>query len=344
MLDIINSSTAEGGGVQASGFGDFLLLDNGDAYSCALQQVFDIQKAEEGWYTIRNINSGLYLASASGAAGRNFDAVQQRNTNSDAAKWAFIPRVRVNDDGTKDGSLSYWIVNKATGLYLIYNGFDSNKVVLRSLHNAEPVKSSWLSWGIQKCLSSAPIGTVTNGATGIAAGQFDTSDTISLPIKIFDYNDDGLLFEYSLGNDHENGGFSLVASSTTTQYPSWTIGRTTFGKDIFGDQINSNLNNYFIGSEQFWNSSPDGLNNMYMVTGSATDLEYLAQLLGYSFYGEMISGNCTMGLVKPTLREVDGNRLMEYNDEVVAYVADLLEKTLIYREQYENGASLDSIV
>ena len=343
MLDIINSSTAEGGGVQASGFGDFLLLDNGDAYSCALQQVFDIQKAEEGWYTIRNINSGLYLTSASDAAGRNFDAVQQRNTNSDAAKWAFIPRVRFNDDGTKDGSLSYWIVNKATGLYLIFNGFDSNKVVLRSLHNAEPVKSSWLSWGIQKCLSSAPIGTVTNGATGIAAGQFDTSDTISLPIKIFDYNDDGLLFEYALGSGHDNGGFSLVASSITNKYPGWTIGRTTFGKDNFGDQINSNLNNYFVGSGQFWNSSPDGLNNMYAVSGSETDLEYLAQLLGYSFYGEMISGNCTMGLVKPTLREVDGNRLMEYNDEVVAYVADLLDWTLTYREQYEKGATLSSI-
>lgn len=325
VLDIPNASKDQGTQAQ--------IWTVGTAYS--LHQIFDIRKAEEGWYTIRNISSGLYLAAASGAAGKHADAVQQLHTNSDAAKWAFVPRVR------SDGSLSYWIVNKATGLYLIHLGnADGDDVAVCYVDNSSVVDNDWRSWGMEACLSaaSAEDGAVTNGATGIAPDQFDITDTISLPIKIYDYNDDGLLFEYSLSTEHhDNGGFSLVAGSVTANYPSWTIGRTTFGKDNFGDQINPNLNNYFVGSGQFWNSSPDGLNNMYMVTGSETDLEYLAQLLGYSFYGEMISGNCTMGLVKPTLREVDGNRLMEYNDEVVAYVADLLDWTLTYREQYDNG-------
>lgn len=338
VLDIPSANKDQGTQAQ--------IWDSGDVYTH--QQIFDIQKAGEGWYTIRNISSGLYLATASGAAGRNFDPVQQLNTNSDAAKWAFVPRVRT------DGSLSYWIVNKATGLYLLHYGdVNGSLVCVISVDNSAVVESDWRSWGMEAFLSQAPIGNITNGATGIAADQFDTSDTISLPIKIFDYNDDGLLFEYSLDailDGTDNGGFSLVAGSATWKDPntneqnySWTIGRNTMGENIFGDQINPNLNNYYIGSGQFWNSSPDGLNNMYMVNGNAIDLQFLSQLLNYSFYGEMISGNCTMGLVKPTIREVDGNRLLEYNDEVVAYVADLLDWTLRYREQYENGTSLDSI-
>ena len=47
-------------------------------------------------------------------------------------------------------------------------------------------------------VSLAAIGDQTNGDTGLT-GDIDTDDTIKLPIKIYDYDNDGMLFEHSNG-------------------------------------------------------------------------------------------------------------------------------------------------
>ena len=338
VLDICDSSTAEGGKAQIWTADDGVSAEG----SIYMQQVFDIQEDGQGWYTIRNINSGLYLAAASGAAGKHMDEVQQWNTAGDAAKWAFVPRVR------NDNTLSYWIVNKATGLYLLRFGNENgNLIYLCYLDNSSVVESDWRSWGLKSCVSIADVGTITNGATGVAADRFDTTDTINLPIKIYDYNDDGMLFEYSLNTLKDNGAFTLTHASDTPNYTSWAIGQTTTGAGSFPD-TNASGQTYFIGDGKFWTASPDQLNRIYAVNrDNATadiDLQYLSDYLNYSFYGEMTTGNATMGLLKPTLREVDGYILPQYNDEVVAYIADLLEKVLPVRESWDgNMDSLASI-
>ncbi len=320
VLEVGGLSKDEGGNAQIWTAGD----------NTTLQQIFDIQKDNEGWYTLRNIYSGLYLAAASGAAGKNGDAVQQRYTAGDEAKWAFVPRVR------SDNTLCYWIVNKATGLYLFHwTNADGAGANLTYLENSSVVETDWRSWGMEHCPADPATGTMINTATGVAADQFDTTDTINWPIKIYDYANDGMLFEYSLGTEPDNAGFSFTGFSLNGEYKSPTIGRVTFGPGMFDDEEDSL---HYIGATRFWNQSPDGcLNNIYTVdrfsqSDPGIDLNYLSSLLGYSFYGHMSSGVATMGLVKPTLREVDGQRLMEYNDEVVAYVADLLEQALLKRE------------
>lgn len=338
VLDIRDTSTAEGGNAQIWSDVDGVAAEG----SIYLQQIFDIQEDGQGWYTIRNINSGLYLAAASGAAGRHLDEVQQWNTAGDAAKWAFVPRVR------SDNTISYWIVNKATGLYLLRFGNENGKLTyLCYLDNSSVVESDWRSWGLKSCVAIADIGAITNGATGVAADRFDTTDTINLPIKIYDYNDDGMLFEYSLNTKKDNGAFTLTHASDTPNYTSWAIGQTTTGAGSFPD-TNASGQTYFIGDGKFWTASPDGRNHIYAVTRDVAtediDLQYLSDYLNYSFYGEMTTGNATMGLLKPTLREVDGYILPQYNDEVVAYIADLLEKVLPVREGWDgNMDSLASI-
>ena len=51
---------------------------------------------------------------------------------------------------------------------------------------------------------SAAVGDLSNVSTGLT-GDIDTSDTISLPIKIYDYEADGMLFEYAEANAGVSG-------------------------------------------------------------------------------------------------------------------------------------------
>ena len=341
VLQVVDASTAEGSA--------FTLSTAGDHYTH--YQIFDIQKDENGWYTIRNINSGLYVVSTLDTKGSSQFLVQQQFSTGDEAKWAIIPRVRT------DGGLSYWFVNKATGLYLTrffgailcpVDNAQENEQTSTDTYNYT-IDTSGFSWNMEGYVSYASTNgqEITNDDTGIAAGQFDTSDTISLPIKIYDYTADGMLFEYSTDGDQDNTGFGLGDPSNTTSYPAWTMGQITTGSNTFRDAYNADGTGATYFQKDFWTTSTDGLNKIFLVQQSALvdyneggtsdtiDLSYLEEYLGYSIFGEMTSGNATLGLVKPTLRVLeDGTKLLEYNDEVVAFVADLLEKSLAGRDEW----------
>lgn len=63
----------------------------------------------------------------------------------------------------------------------------------------------------------AAVGDLSNVSTGLT-GDIDTADTISLPIKILDYEADGMLFEFAEANgvkDAEDFGASWAADFTT---------------------------------------------------------------------------------------------------------------------------------
>ena len=80
--------------------------------------------------------------------------------------------------------------------------------------------------------SYAAVGDLSNVSTGLT-GDIDTTDTISLPIKILDYEADGMLFEYA----EAYAGVSGVAAAKTaedfgaTWYEDYTT-RTTVGGSI----------------------------------------------------------------------------------------------------------------
>lgn len=334
--------------------GNAHVWEAGDQYS--LNQIFEIQKDGDGWYTVRCINSGRFLNAAGGASGVKRTNVHQYYDATDASKWAFIPILR------SDGTYNYWVVNKATGLYL--NRQDTTAVdgtnvmqwtsrISSAWSNGARVNTSTISWCMQAWYSAASKGTTTNNATNIVPDTFDPNDTISLPIKIYDYPNDGLLFEYSEDGSEDNRAFGLLRSSRNSDYTSWAIGQTTTGAGSFLENENDSQPTYFVGENKFWTASPDGLNRIYQVNqgspvnpnaynGYVLNMDYLSSYLGYSVHGDMTFGLDTMGLVKPTLRVTEeGYKLPEYNDEVVAYIADLLEKTLTNRDEFWQLGTID---
>ncbi len=70
--------------------------------------------------------------------------------------------------------------------------------------------------------NAAAVGDITNISTGLT-GNIDTSDTISWPIKIYDYLNDGMLFEYSSAQDtsvtaHGGGSYGGGEHMTMIDY------------------------------------------------------------------------------------------------------------------------------
>ncbi|MBQ8814939.1 MAG: fibro-slime domain-containing protein [Lachnospiraceae bacterium] len=110
--------------------------------------------------------------------------------------------------------------------------------------------------------ADAAVGDLSNVSTGLT-GDIDTEDTISLPIKIYDYEADGMLFEYAESyaeKDPEDFGAT------------WAVSFTKELEEI-GDVTNSMYGN-------FWNCTTNTLN---------TDNAYA------SFLRATWSGNSTTG-------------------------------------------------
>ena len=90
---------------------------------------------------------------------------------------------------------------------------------------------------------AADVGTVTNVSTGLA-GNIDTSDTISLPIEILDYENDGMLFEFAESSESKDA----EAFGAT-----W---KADFASKTSKDQVTSSM--FFTSSS--WNCVTTSLN------------------------------------------------------------------------------------
>jgi hypothetical protein len=96
---------------------------------------------------------------------------------------------------------------------------------------------------IQPTRANAAVGDIEDIGTGLT-GDIDTSDTISWPIKIYDYLEDGMLFEYSSANG------TAVYDESYSQTGGGLYGGgapmpvTTLGSDYTSDWVyTSNTNN-----------------------------------------------------------------------------------------------------
>ena len=335
-------------------------------------QVFDIQPDGEGWYTIKNVRSGRFLNAAGGSGAGRGANVQQYFDNTDACKWALIPKVSANGTGN---DVNYWVVNKATSLYLNRSGGNApsneqNVIVWPIMptgvtvgDNGSNIASTWYFCRTTNSKDSPYYygqtkGSLLNDNTGVAANNYNLNDTISLPIKIYDYPNDGLLFEYAESTaDYNNRAFGMLRGSESTRtgdtgynYTAYAIGQTTYTSGGAGQWLDieaTGKTTYFAGSGHFWDTALPGktLNKIFQVNhyksgcDANVNLSYLGRdngQLSYSVYGTLTEGLMTMGLVKPTLREVNGYRLPDYNDETIAYIADLLEKTLRIKNDHSD--------
>ena len=96
MLDVAWASTENGANVE-------LYQSNNQ-----LNQVFEVRSAGDGYYTIRNVNSGKYLDAEGGSVSLGTNVLQWQDNGGDNQKWYFVDL----------GNGLYNIVSKKSGLRL----------------------------------------------------------------------------------------------------------------------------------------------------------------------------------------------------------------------------------
>lgn len=306
-------------------------------------QLFDIQPDGEGYYTIQSVRSGRFLSTAGGGltAGTN---VHQWNTKNDDSKWAIVPIEYEN---------TYYIISKRNSLYLDRagggNAYNGQNLSVWFGNQGEAQQWYLEAHTYQK-------GEKFNGDTGVQPDGTDFNDTISLPIKIYDYPADGMLFEYaeaqntnSIDFDFRNYNHTYFKNAANT-HTVHTGNNRAFGMLRGSNGGNSSYSNHYdtrnIGKIFYtsgnWptydENTPWWNDRIFQVTtysaDASVDMNHLSDRLGYSLYNTMTAGLATIGLVKPSLK-IDGeNRMPEYNDAAVTYIADVLQKTLPIPEYY----------
>ena len=89
----------------------------------------------------------------------------------------------------------------------------------------------------------AAVGDLVAGDTGLST-DIDTSDTISLPIKIYDYKNDGMLFEYAeteVSPSTNNVWLRAenVTKPTSSVLTDFTLGKTDYGAHTYSSATNT---------------------------------------------------------------------------------------------------------
>lgn len=196
-----------------------------------------------------------------------------------------------------------------------------------------------------------------DGDTGVYADTFDPSDTISFPIVIYDYLNDGMLFEYAESGEYSDSSYN-GANYRMGANVAFGMLRTYNGSgnnDANGVATSSNPNVYwstksanydsffcnnksFVGSEytaSLQSSHTTGAkaaitNALSMSAKASSDaLNYsnaeVASVLGYTLFNKLTSGLATVGLVQPSLG-ADG--YPQYTDDAITYIANTLAATL----------------
>ncbi len=276
-------------------------------------QHFYFQPTSDGYFTITSAHSNRFVSAPIGYVDAStYHTVVQLGTYADGSvpyesKWSVIP----NFDGT------YSLVNAYNGMYLDLSGAnaaDDNMVGLWGPNGGDAQK--WV-------LESADVknGDFFNRDSGIYADSFDTSDTVSLPIKIFDYDNDGMLFEWAAALTTGDENHECFEEDGTI----WAMGTNYgFGLVDASSCMREGYANYYeigpVGSED--------LNaNIYRnVNSGLTDSRALSGL-GYELYQYMNPDDwMTIGLLQGTYNAATRTPL--YKEEAVSYVANLLDKSL----------------
>lgn len=149
---------------------------------------------------------------------------------------------------------------------------------------------SWVPFG-----AFAEKGDISNDAvtTGLT-GNIDTADTISLPIKIYDYENDGMLFEYAEAYSNKTG---------TGQFRTAANFGATWAADITTQTAISGVTNSMFGN--FWSDVTTSLNtsNSYAARMRVTWNENTADN-GGAFYGRasVITPNDLGGMAMNNVR------------------------------------------
>ncbi len=180
---------------------------------------FKIQKVSGGFYTIVNLATGKYLKIqgsvdsqnpagteiklVSGQDSSNYPDMTERWIIAPTSYTGNSPASKVTYDGTQYTGTSdrFRIISAYNGHQLTNTGelLSANgtplKTGLQTMQNVN--RQTWFIKSIYKQSANNAKGKTLSGETGVYADTFDVNDTVTLPIKIYDYAADGMLFEYA---------------------------------------------------------------------------------------------------------------------------------------------------
>lgn len=305
-------------------------------------QRFTITPTKDGYATITAFCSGRFVCSeyAGTVEGTNLIQYGSYNEGSFSAntKWAVIP----NTDG------SYSFCNYDNGLYLDLEMGDAvdGKNIKCWINNGGDAQR----WNLVSLTYAK--GDRGNAQTGVVPESFNPKDVIRLPIEIYDYKADGMLFEYAESptgpNNSEipgnNRGFGMLRSSNYSNnnnywneatpslyYKTTHTGYCPEAPNVL-KYVGKVYNNYGSGASNLDSTYPGAYDNItyvstYQTNGAAIDYTgVISEKLGYTLYNRLTDGIATVGLVQPTLDSATGNPV--YTPQAVEYIAHLLYTTL----------------
>lgn len=173
-------------------------------------QQFVIQKISGGFYSIVNVSTGCYLA-----VGEDGGIVNGRSSNlapNPEERWIIYPATQTGNStviSTGAAADSSSIVSR----FRIISAVDGRQITAQQTTNktqlsgatsalaASPMENyktqDWLLKDIRLDINNVEKGDTQITDSGVFPDTFDPSSTVSLPIKIFDYAADGMLFEYA---------------------------------------------------------------------------------------------------------------------------------------------------
>lgn len=189
------------------------------------RQQFVIQKISSGFYSIVNVSTGCYLAVD--ANGNVINGSLSSGAPSAAERWIIYPGTFAGntntsnpDTGTVTGSVNkFRIISALTGRQLTVQSTNEGKTALASDTSALAVSrmenaavQDWLLKDVRFDPNNVAKGDTQTINTGVYADTFDTTDTVTLPIKIFDYAADGMLFEYAANTADEEFHYQYMGT------------------------------------------------------------------------------------------------------------------------------------
>lgn len=192
-------------------------------------QQFSFIPTQDGHYTIRaSLNDRLMTSAANVIAGTSITLESTGAATLLREKWNVVPHV--------DGTFAF--VSCYNGLYMDAAG----SVALGSeIHHWTSHYGNNQKFNLVSVNTSKTQGVRYNGETNIYADTFDPSDTIKLPIEIYDYKADGLLFEYAETNE---GAAQTLAADGSSMETVATLNRTGGISTTNGCVVSSNTRTY----------------------------------------------------------------------------------------------------
>ena len=167
-------------------------------------QRFTFTKTTDGYYNIQD-NAGNYLRAADLHSSDTATATKQAHTRvrtssgngtDNEEKWLAIPSLPNVNATTGEVTYNYSFVNYATGGYLYTCGNLTNIENYNGVCTRISDLGDRVVWKL-KLVETLTVGDRLNADTGVFRNTRNVYDTIRLPIKIYDYLNDGMLFECS---------------------------------------------------------------------------------------------------------------------------------------------------